>query len=62
MAKTVSEAKNQLIQSSEPRVIKSRYVNEGDFVRKDELLFDIDPVDAKAQLDQASKTIYFSGN
>ena len=53
--KTVSEAKNQLIQSSEPGVIKSRYVNEGDFVRKDELLFDIDPVDAKAQLDQAQK-------
>lgn len=53
--KTISEAKNQLIQSSEPGVIKSRYVNEGDFVKKNELLFDIDPLDAKAQLNQAQK-------
>jgi adhesin transport system membrane fusion protein len=53
--KTVSEAQNQLVQSSEPGVIRSRYVNEGDFVEKGELLFDIDPVDAKTQLDQAQK-------
>ena len=53
--KTVSEAQNQLVQSSESGVIRSRYVNEGDFVEKGELLFDIDPVDAKTQLDQAQK-------
>ena len=53
--KTVSEAQNQLIQSSEPGVIRNRYVNDGDFVEKGELLFDIDPVDAKGQLDQAQK-------
>jgi len=53
--KTVSEAQNQLVQSSEPGVIRSRYVSEGDFVEKGELLFDIDPVDAKTQLDQAQK-------
>ena len=53
--KTVSEAQNQLVQSSQPGVIRSRYVNEGDFVEKGELLFDIDPVDAKTQLDQAQK-------
>ena len=53
--KTVSEAQNQLVQSSEPGVIRTRYVSEGDFVEKDQLLFDIDPVDAKTQLDQAQK-------
>ena len=53
--KTVSEAQNQLVQSSEPGVIRTRYASEGDFVEKGELLFDIDPVDAKTQLDQAQK-------
>lgn len=53
--KTVSEAQNQLVQSSEPGVIRVRYVSEGDFVNKGDLLFDIDPIDAKTQLDQAQK-------
>ena len=53
--KTVSEAQNQLVQSSEPGVIRKRYVNEGDFVRAGELLLDIDPIDAKTQIDQAQK-------
>ena len=53
--KTTSEVQNQLVQSSEPGVIKFRYVSEGDFVKKGQLLFDIDPVDAKTALDQAKK-------
>ena len=53
--KTVSEAQNQLVQSSEPGVIRMRYVSEGDYVERGEILFDIDPVDAKAQLEQAQK-------
>lgn len=53
--KTVSEAQNQLVQSSEPGVIRKRYVNEGDLVQKGDLLFDIDPVDAKAELNKAQK-------
>ncbi len=53
--KTVSEGQNQLVQSSEPGVIRTRYINEGDYVEKGQLLFDIDPVDAKTQLDQAQK-------
>ena len=53
--KTVSEAQNQLVQSSEPGVIRKRYVNEGDFVKLGQLLFDIDPIDAKTQLDQIQK-------
>ncbi len=53
--KTVSEAQNQLVQSSEPGVIRGRYVSEGDLVKKGQLLFDIDPVETKTQLDQAQK-------
>lgn len=53
--KTVSEAQNQLVQSSEPGVIRKRHVSDGDLVRKGQLLFDIDPIDAKTQLDQAQK-------
>ena len=55
--KTISEAKNQLVQSSEPGVIRKRYVEEGDLVNKGDLLFDIDPVDAKAQLNQVEKRL-----
>lgn len=50
--KTISEAKNQLVQSSEPGVLKKRYFSEGDKVLKGDVLFDIDPIDAKTQLDQ----------
>lgn len=53
--KTISEAKNQLVQSSEPGVLRTRYVEEGDYVEKGQPLFEIDPVDAKTQLDQAEK-------
>ncbi len=53
--KTVSEAQNQLVQSSESGVIRKRYVSEGDFIKAGDLLFDIDPIDAKTQLDQAQK-------
>jgi adhesin transport system membrane fusion protein len=53
--KTVSEAQNQLVQSSEPGVIRVRYIEKGDFVSKGQLLFDIDPIDAKTQLDQYQK-------
>lgn len=53
--KTVSEAQNQFVQSSEPGVIRKRYVSKGDIVKEGQLLFDIDPVDAKTLLDQAQK-------
>ena len=36
--KTVSAAQNQLVQSSEPGVIRMRYINEGDYVKKGDLL------------------------
>lgn len=53
--KTISEAQNQLVQSSESGVLKKRYFNDGDVVKKGDILFDIDPIDAKTQLDQAQK-------
>ena len=53
--KTISEAKNQLVQSSEPGVLKKRYFEEGDIIKRGDILFDIDPIDAKTQLDQAQK-------
>jgi adhesin transport system membrane fusion protein len=53
--KTVSEDSNQLVQSSEPGVLKKRYVNDGDPVKQGDILFDIDPIDAKTQLDQAEQ-------
>lgn len=55
--KTISEAQNQLVQSSEPGVLRRRYFNEGDYVSRGAVLFDIDPVDAKTQLDQAQKRL-----
>jgi adhesin transport system membrane fusion protein len=53
--KTVSAAKNQFVQAAEPGVLRTRYASEGDFVKKDQLLFDIDPIDTKTKLDQAQK-------
>ena len=53
--KTISEANNQLVQSSEPGVLRKRYFDEGDFIKRGDILFDIDPIDAKTQLDQAQK-------
>ena len=56
--KTISEAQNQLVQSSEPGVLKKRYFNEGDKIFKGDILFDIDPIDAKSQLDQFKKRFF----
>lgn len=56
--KTISEAQNQLVQSSEPGVLKKRYFSEGDKVLKGDILFDIDPIDAKSQLDQFQKRFF----
>ena len=37
--KTISKIENQLIQSSESGVITKRYVEEGDYVKKGDILF-----------------------
>ena len=51
--KIVSSLQNQLIQTSEGGVIKARFVETGEKVSKDDILFEIDPIDAKTSYDQA---------
>ena len=51
--KIVSSLQNQLIQTSEGGVIKARFVETGEKVNKDQILFEIDPIDAKTSYDQA---------
>jgi adhesin transport system membrane fusion protein len=51
--KTVSDLENQLIQTSESGVLIKRYFEEGDFVSRGDILFDIDPIDARTEYEQA---------
>lgn len=51
--KTVSDLENQLIQTSESGVLIQRYFEEGDFVVRGDILFDIDPIDARTEYEQA---------
>ena len=51
--KIVSSIQNQIVQSSEQGVIKARYVEEGQVVESGDILFEIDPIDAKTTYDQA---------
>ena len=53
--KTVSADENQLVQSAESGVLVKRYVEEGDIVNYGDVLFDIDPIDARTQYEQALK-------
>ena len=51
--KIVSSLQNQLVQTSEGGVIQARFVETGEKVTKGEILFEIDPIDAKTSYDQA---------
>ena len=51
--KIVSSLQNQLVQTSEGGVIKARFVDTGQKVKKEDILFEIDPIDAKTSYDQA---------
>lgn len=48
--RVVSSVQNQLVQAAEGGVILRRYVSENSFVTKDEILFEIDPIDASSEL------------
>ena len=48
--KIVSSIQNQIVQASEEGVIESRHVEEGQKVNSGDLLFKIDPIDAKTIL------------
>ena len=51
--KTVSDGENQLVQTAESGVIINRFVEEGDIVKKGDILFNIDPIDARTEYEQA---------
>ena len=55
--KTISADENQLVQSAESGVLVKRYVEEGDIVSYGDILFDIDPIDARTQYEQALKRV-----
>ena len=52
-----SSIPNQQVQASQRGVLKGSYVQEGQKVLKGDLLFEIDPVDAKAKLEQAEQKL-----
>ena len=52
--RVVSSVQNQLVQSAEGGVILRRYVSENSFVAKDEILFEIDPIDASSELNRTA--------
>ncbi len=55
--KVVSSMQNQIVQSSESGVIKVLYVTKGDVVNQNDLLFEIDPIDSKTELEQAMQRL-----
>jgi adhesin transport system membrane fusion protein len=55
--KVVSSLQNQLVQSSETGVLKAKYVEEGDRVSTGQLLFEIDPIEAKTAYEQAQQRL-----
>jgi adhesin transport system membrane fusion protein len=52
--KTISAGKNQLVQSPEAGVISSTYVDEGKIIDVGDVLFEIDLVELKGQLEQVT--------
>ena len=55
--KVISSMQNQTVQSSESGVIKVLYVKKGDIVTQNDLLFEIDPIDSKTELEQATQRL-----
>jgi len=55
--KTISSLKNQMVQSSESGVILEKFIEEGQLVKQDDVLFKIDPIEVKTQLEQLTQRI-----
>lgn len=53
----VSSVQNQMVQASEGGVILRRYVSENTVVGEDEVLFEIDPVDASSELNRLAQRL-----
>ena len=55
--KTISSLKNQMVQSSESGVILEKFIEEGQLVKQDDVIFKIDPIEVKTQLEQLNQRI-----
>ena len=55
--KMIAAADNQVVQASEGGVIISRLVKENETVRKNQILFEIDPVDVSAEFEQTKQRL-----
>jgi len=55
--KTISEGKNQMVQSAESGVIIKNFVKEGDKINAGDLLFEIDLIDLKGQIEQVNDRV-----
>lgn len=55
--RVMSSLENQTVQASENGVIKARYVEKGQIVNKSDLLFEIDPIESKTQLERAMQEL-----
>lgn len=53
----VSASQNQLVQSSDSGVLLTRYVQEGEVVEPGQRLFEVDPIEAKSQLDRTRQQL-----
>ena len=53
----VSSVQNQMVQAAEGGVILRRYVTENTVVKKDQILFEIDPVDASSELNRLAQRL-----
>ena len=53
----VSSVQNQMVQAAEGGVILRRYVSENTVVEKDQILFEIDPVDASSELNRLAQRL-----
>lgn len=53
--RVISAMQNQMVQAAEGGVILRRYVSEGDKVASGDVLFEIDPIDASAELNRMAQ-------
>jgi membrane fusion protein, adhesin transport system len=55
--KIISQGKNQMVQSADAGVIIERFVSVGDTIQTGDILFEIDLIDLKGQIDQINERI-----
>ena len=55
--RVISSSENQTVQASDSGVIQARYVEKGQVVKKSDLLFEIDPIESKTELERATQKL-----